>query len=471
MLAYAEPESILWFPGLACIGFGGNGLQITSFHISNLFLGNERLVVSTITGSFAASACLFTLMRLFHEQLDWDIKDQFLCYAGLCGLVVLTSTVWPVKPFQSIDDLEPWRVENQTPRRRRRGVDRDLSGHSTMSASAMSYDGSSTETGGFYTGSDTSGHSRRDSGGDAIPLWPEYPWVEEAIGDMRGGQSPGLRARAGSHDSDVFEPLLGDLDVIPEVPLESTNQLCLDLSHLSVWQMLWSPEWLALLLFFLVQLLTSTYYLTAVGDQLECWACGCAGDCLNCVPQCKEEDHKLGDEWLTAFGVVYPLGFITTPLCGYLQDRYHLSFLMMFVNLTFVVWQVCALIPSIHAQAITLFFFSSARQFLYAFFFAGVGSTFGYDNFGFLTGVANGISAVVLLLNSTLYAVTAPAFSQTYSVFCAISVVFFFVAIYLRRRFLRISQLQLHGLEWDESSLHAAAVTPPTNAGAVGALR
>ena len=46
MLAYAGPESLLWFPGLACLGFGGNGIQITSFHISNLFPGNEKLVVS-----------------------------------------------------------------------------------------------------------------------------------------------------------------------------------------------------------------------------------------------------------------------------------------------------------------------------------------------------------------------------------------------------------------------------------------
>ena len=295
MIAYADPESVLWFPGLACIGFGGNGLQITSFHISNLFLGNERLVVSTITGSFAASACLFTLMRLFHEKLDWDIKDQFLCYAGLSGLVVLTSSVWPVKPFQGIEDLEPWREDQATPRRRRRGMEREWSGHSNLSASAISYDGSSTETGGFYTGSDTSGHSRRDPGEN--PTWPEYPWGDD--GDMR--QSPGVRARAGSHDSDIFEPLLGDLDVIPEVPLESTNQLCLDLSHLTLRQMLASPEWLALLLFFLVQLLTSTYYLTAVGDQLECWACGCAGNCLECVPQCGAEGHKLGDTWLTGW--------------------------------------------------------------------------------------------------------------------------------------------------------------------------
>ena len=50
-------------------------------------------------------------------------------------------------------------------------------------------------------------------------------------------------------------------------------------------------------------------------------------------------------------------------------------------------------------QAATLVIFSSARQFLFSFFFAGVGSTFGYDNFGFLTGLANGtlIECVLLL--------------------------------------------------------------------------
>lgn len=245
MLAYAEPESILWFPGLACVAFGGNGLQITSFHISNLFLGNERLVVSMITGSFAASACLFTLMRLMHEQLGWDLKDQFLCYAGASGLVVLTSSIWPVKAFSCIEDLEPWRYdEAREARRRRKGGDGSM--HSNVSLGA----GSITES----SWSDASGHSRRDSFGD--PIWGEYPTSDEEDGPRKSPAMGALtlRPRSASDDSnDILEPLLGDLDVIPEVPMESLNQLCLDLSHLTLMQQLLTPEWIALLLFFLLQ--------------------------------------------------------------------------------------------------------------------------------------------------------------------------------------------------------------------------
>ena len=200
MLAYAEPESILWFPGLACIGFGGNGLQITSFHISNLFLGNERLIVSTITGSFAASASLFTMMRLLHDKVGWDLKDQFLWYAALAGMVVLTSSVWPVKPFSCIEDLEPWREEGsgRGGRRRRKG---EGSFHSTMSAGAVSCD-SSTEASHW---SDASGHSRRDSlVGD---VGSEYAWADEDF--HRRSLFP--RMRNNSNDSEVWEPLLGDL--------------------------------------------------------------------------------------------------------------------------------------------------------------------------------------------------------------------------------------------------------------------
>ena len=129
--------------------------------------------------------------------------------------------------------------------------------------------------------------------------------------------------------------------------------------------------------------------------------------------------------------------------------------------------------PPTGKQAATLVIFSSARQFLFSFFFAAVGSTFGYDNFGFLTGLANGththtrththtyarthararalslthtlmttlassrtsptylfvtltltlanigISAGVLLLNAPLYAYTAPAFTGVCLCVCA----------------------------------------------------
>lgn len=94
------------FLGLACLGFGGNGLQITSFHISNLFRNNEKLVVSLITGAFAASSCLFTFVRLGYERMGWDLHLQFSVYAGMIALVTLSSSVYPSKPFTCPEDLE-----------------------------------------------------------------------------------------------------------------------------------------------------------------------------------------------------------------------------------------------------------------------------------------------------------------------------------------------------------------------------
>ncbi|KAJ1470893.1 hypothetical protein T484DRAFT_1846094, partial [Baffinella frigidus] len=106
LLGNAGPEDMFWFLGLACLGFGGNGLQITSFHISNLFRNNEKLVVSLITGAFAASSCLFTFVRLGYERMGWDLHLQFSVYAGMIALVTLSSSVYPSKPFTCPEDLE-----------------------------------------------------------------------------------------------------------------------------------------------------------------------------------------------------------------------------------------------------------------------------------------------------------------------------------------------------------------------------
>ncbi len=54
---------------------------------SNLFQGNERLIVSLIAGAFAASSSLFTFMRLLYDEMEWDMHSQFLGYSGICAMV------------------------------------------------------------------------------------------------------------------------------------------------------------------------------------------------------------------------------------------------------------------------------------------------------------------------------------------------------------------------------------------------
>jgi len=418
-LASASENEYMWFPGLACVGFGGNGLQITSFHISNLFVGNERLVVSMITGSFAASSFLFTLMRLLVERAHLNLQFQFMGYAVICGAVVMTSAVWPIKPFTSPDDLEP--PEDASTRRRKYG---DSSMHSHV------------------TQGDWSGHSDWTNG---VPE-PQSPFTS-LDGSPHTTEPLLWRMRTDSLHSGTGSDDPHQLDIVAEEGGGITSQenlLCIDHSKKTLKEQLMTPEWNVLLFFFLVQLVTSTFYLTAVGDQLQCWSCGCAGSCEStCLQVCAPADADRGREWLTIFGIIFPLGFITTPICGFLQDRYQLSVLLVFVNGCFVVWQLAAIIPNLYAQMLTLIIFSSARQFLFSFFFASVGSIFGYSNFGFLTGLANGISAVVLLVNAPLYTVVASRFGGAYTGMAGISLVFFFLAVYLWRRLAQHQKQQL----------------------------
>ena len=279
---------------------------------------------------------------------------QFTVYAALVAIVTLTSSVYPTKPYTCPEDLE--------------GSDDGLSSRSFPSFAQR--------------GRDMSQHS--DS----------YPTTEAATPSASRDSSwhGGAPARGGG-GSELAEPLLGELMAIQEVPMESTNELCLDLSALPLGEQLCTPEWIGLLCFFLVHLLTSTFYLSAVGDQLSCWACGCATRCGvgdGCMGTCTPDAKASGREWLTVFGAVYPLGFITTPICGYLQDRFHLSVLLFFVNGSMLLWQLLAAVPVMEVQMATIVVFASARQFIFSFFFAAVGSSFGYENFGFLTGLANG---------------------------------------------------------------------------------
>ena len=279
---------------------------------------------------------------------------QFTVYAALVAIVTLTSSVYPTKPYTCPEDLE--------------GSDDGLSSRSFPSFAQR--------------GRDMSQHS--DS----------YPTTEAATPSASRDSSwhGGAPARGGG-GSELAEPLLGELMAIQEVPMESTSELCLDLSALPLGEQLCTPEWIGLLSFFLVHLLTSTFYLSAVGDQLSCWACGCATRCGvgdGCMGTCTPDAKASGREWLTVFGAVYPLGFITTPICGYLQDRFHLSVLLFFVNGSMLLWQLLAAVPVMEVQMATIVVFASARQFIFSFFFAAVGSSFGYENFGFLTGLANG---------------------------------------------------------------------------------
>ena len=76
MQAYATPESLMWFPGLAMMGFGGNGIQITSFHIRSAPLAHDVCMHVYILRTMyvcmyvtSAHVCAFVLENVYVKLL------------------------------------------------------------------------------------------------------------------------------------------------------------------------------------------------------------------------------------------------------------------------------------------------------------------------------------------------------------------------------------------------------------------
>jgi MFS family permease len=81
-------------------GFGGPGVQSAIIHLSNLFPVWKASATAIITGSFQLSFFIFYIFDRLWSTQNWDYKNIFLTYMGLCTINIMASIfVWPDKPF------------------------------------------------------------------------------------------------------------------------------------------------------------------------------------------------------------------------------------------------------------------------------------------------------------------------------------------------------------------------------------
>ena len=87
--------------GYGLLGFGGPGVHVSSFHLSNLFAKRKRrLIISTFSGIFSASGLLFIVFRYLHESGVASRRDLFASYSGL--LVFLAGLITYVQPLHTL---------------------------------------------------------------------------------------------------------------------------------------------------------------------------------------------------------------------------------------------------------------------------------------------------------------------------------------------------------------------------------
>jgi hypothetical protein len=79
---------------------------------------------------------------------------------------------------------------------------------------------------------------------------------------------------------------------------------------------------------------------------------------------------------------MYAMGFLVTPLFGWVQDKFKLHLCTLTVVAASVAWQTLWLTPSLHVQYLTFAIYSSSRQIIFSWYYSAVAAVFGYNFYG-----------------------------------------------------------------------------------------
>ncbi|CAJ1911427.1 unnamed protein product [Cylindrotheca closterium] len=101
-LVFASTSHFWGFVAAALlISLGGPGVASCIIHISNLFPGNENLVMATLTGSVAFSFSLFAIFDDLWSQWNLTLPELFRLYAGIAFLLGIGSLIlYPDEPYK-----------------------------------------------------------------------------------------------------------------------------------------------------------------------------------------------------------------------------------------------------------------------------------------------------------------------------------------------------------------------------------
>jgi len=155
-----------------------------------------------------------------------------------------------------------------------------------------------------------------------------------------------------------------------------------------------TTEYILLCTWFSISIVPLQYYVGIIGYQLE----------------------EMGDDtglYTDIFAYTYAGAAITSPIAGYIADKYGLgvaqglSTLLVAVSLFFLAASASI---SLNVQTIGIIFYGIGRMFIFGLYFTNCGKRFGYSNFGTLAGLGLLISAICSLLQYVLISWTVSGY-------------------------------------------------------------
>ena len=155
-----------------------------------------------------------------------------------------------------------------------------------------------------------------------------------------------------------------------------------------------TTEYILLCTWFSISIVPLQYYVGIIGYQLE----------------------EMGDDtglYTDIFAYTYAGAAITSPIAGYIADKYGLGVAQGLSTLLFAVslfFLAASASISLNVQTIGITLYGIGRMFIFGLYFTNCGKRFGYSNFGTLAGLGLLISAICSLLQYVLISWTVSGY-------------------------------------------------------------
>lgn len=363
ILAAVATGQNLYMAGFCIIASVSTMLIHPSFSIAALFPEFPGTILSLLNGCLDASAVVFLIIASI-ERAGLPLTTVLIMY--LCGPVLLALLlavfVWPPRPFR-VQDKAPTAIvdaAHDDPARSDAGADITTgksvaSGPHDMAAAEDANEAKAAPTG-----------------------KPESAATSEAgieLTDVRDSSSPAKAGKEAAASPDASAALTTTDGAVAPVSTEvdaagaAAGAKAGASPHLgrTILQQANSLEFLLLTLYMAQSFVRFNTYLGTVDPLLK----------------------SITDDWetyLSAFGIILPVGAVTVLAAGAIIDRFGISTACACLSVLALLVNGLSMIPDPNVQYVTFFCFAAYRAFLFSFATTYIAERFGYSSVGRLLG-------------------------------------------------------------------------------------
>lgn len=415
----------LYIVGFALMGFGGAGINLATYTVSNLFPRYKSWVVSSLVGVWTLSSLWFLLFRPAYNS---GIRLDTLFF-WQTGLLLITALVFFFTfPNRALEEGErfsfqqwlPWNAwsHKQHQSIRSSSARNSLTDDLTLEETHLE---TVTDPGSTLPleSLDLTRKSQADSKQDSIPfevvsLDSESSTPAHSIDGLRRSSTTSPSEFSSTDDlSGKLDSKSSSLDLeTSPAPARSGVDPQAHSTFKAILADIMTMDFILLTIWFAVHVLFFEFCIGTIADALHYRTRQSNYPLGPADKPATQELSDLADHYVLTFNLLYAVGFVFVPLYAWSTDRLGFTGTFFLATLLAVLYPlVCALIPQLWlSQIVAYVIYSAALQFVYSCQFGFVSHRFGYNHFGVLVGVMGLVAASLIPLQPVFLSIVLKTF-------------------------------------------------------------